>query len=308
MGMKLPPIAAIRAFEAAARHQSFTKAAEELGMTQAAVSYQIRLLEDRVGTPLFIREPRQVTLTATGRALSPKVTEALDLLGSAFVEIAEKARLDLAISVLPTIASAWLVPRLSSFQAANPNIKINLHTSNEMVDFIKEDIDLVVLSGSGNWPGNDVFPLFPIEYTPVCTPEFRDRNGLTQPSDLLAVRRFGSPGWWRRWLMEAGVQNPEDGNQMGLVLGVQAMDVAVTLLGQGVAMVVPIFFAEELKSGRLVQPFQHVVQDGRSYFLVYPEARRRSRKIQLFRDWIIAEAEATRSAAEHNSEILLESK
>jgi LysR family transcriptional regulator, glycine cleavage system transcriptional activator len=116
------------------------------------------------------------------------------------------------------------------------------------------------------------------------------------PPALGNIRRFGSPGWWRRWLTEAGVENLDDGNQMGLVLGVQAMDVAVTLLGQGVAMVVPTFFAEELKSGRLVQPFAHVVEDGRSYFLIYPEARRRSRKIQLFRDWIIAEAEATRSA------------
>ena len=293
--MKLPPIAAIRAFEAAARHQSFTKAAEELGMTQAAVSYQIKLLEDRVGIALFNREPRQVSLTASGRKLAPKVTEALDMLGAAFAEVAEKSRLNLAISVLPTVASAWLVPRLESFQIANPNIKISLHTSNEMVDFIKDDIDLVVRSGAGDWPGNDVFPLFPMVYAPVCTPEFRDRNRLARPSDLLAVRRFGSPNWWRRWLNEAGVENLDDGNQMGLVLGVQAMDVAVTLLGQGVAMVVTTFFAEELRSGRLVQPFEHVVEDGRGYFLVYPEARRRSRKIQLFRDWIVAEAAATRS-------------
>jgi LysR family transcriptional regulator, glycine cleavage system transcriptional activator len=295
MSMKLPPIAAIRAFEAAARHQSFTKAAGELGMTQAAVSYQIRLLEDRVGTSLFTREPRQVTLTPMGRRLSPKVTEALDLLGAAFAEVAEKSRLNLAISILPTVASGWLVPHLASFQAANPNIQIRLHTSNDLVDFAKDDIDMVVRSGDGAWPGNDVFPLFPMEYAPVCTPEFRDRNRLTQPSDLLAVRRFGSPNWWRRWLTEAGVENMDEGNRMGLVLGVQAMDVAVTLLGQGVAMVVPTFFAEELKSGRLVQPFTHIVKDGRGYFLVYPEARRRSRKVQLFRDWIIAEAEATRS-------------
>jgi len=296
MGMKLPPIAAIRAFEAAARHQSFTRAADELGMTQAAVSYQIRLLEERIGTPLFTREPRQVTLTKTGRRLSPKVTEALDLLGSAFAEVAEKATLELAISVLPTVASAWLVPRLSSFQAANPNIKIRLHTSNEMVDFIRDDIDLVVRSGAGDWPGNDVFLLFPMVYAPVCTPEFCNRHDLANPADLLAVRRFGSANWWRRWLTEAGVKNLDGGNDVGLVLGVQAMDVAVTLLGQGVAMVVTTFFAEELKSGRLVQPFSHVVEDGRGYFLVYPEARRRSRKVQLFRNWIIAEAAATRSA------------
>lgn len=293
--MKLPPISTIRAFEAAARHQSFTRAAAELGMTQAAVSYQIRLLEDRVGSPLFVREARQVTLTSTGRKLAPKVTEALDLLGAAFVEVTARARFEITISALPTLASAWLVPRLTGFQSAHPDVRIKLHTSNEMVDFVRDDVDLVIRSGDGNFPGNDVFPLFPIEYTAVCTPEFRDRERLTRPSDLLRVRRLGSAGWWQRWLLENDAGS-DDGSQMGLLLGVQAMDVAITLLGQGVAMVVPTFFADELRSGRLVQPFPHVVQDGRSYYLAYPQARRRSRKIQLFRDWTLAEAEATRSS------------
>lgn len=294
--MKLPPIAAIRAFEAAARHLSFTKAANELGMTQAAVSYQIRLIEERVGTALFVREPRQVRLTAAGKRLAPRLTEALDMLGGAFADVAEKAQLHLVLAVQPTVASAWLVPRLETFQAANPNIKIRLHTSNDVVDFADDDVDAVIHSGDGNWPGHDAFALFPIEYSPVCTPEFRERHGLATPADLLAVRRFGSPGWWQRWLREAGVQDQGGSDRMGLVLGVQAMDVAVTLLGQGAAMVVPTFFADELRSGRLVRPFQHVVQDGRSYWLMYPSNRRRSRKIKLFCDWAVAEAEATRAA------------
>lgn len=293
--MKLPPISAIRAFEAAARHQSFTRAAAELGMTQAAVSYQIRLLEDRVGSPLFVREARQVTLTTTGRKLAPRVTEALDLLGAAFVEVTARERFEINLSALPTLASAWLVPRLTGFQSAHPDVRIKLHTSNEMVDFIRDDMDLVIRSGDGNYPGHDVFPLFPIEYTAVCTAEFRDRERLTQPSDLLRIRRLGSAGWWKRWLLENDVGS-DDSDQMGLLLGVQSMDVAITLLGQGVSMVVPTLFAEELRSGRLIQPFPHVVKDGRGYFLVYPQARRRSRKIQLFRDWILAEAEATRAA------------
>ena len=260
---KLPPIAAIRAFEAAARRQSFTRAADELGMTQAAVSYQIRQLEDRVGAALFVRGARQVSLTETGQRLSPKVTEALDMLGAAFADVAHRSETELSLSVLPTIATAWLAPRLTSFQAANPDIRIRLHTSNEMVDFIKDGIDAVVRSGDGNWPDHEVLELFPIEYTPVCTPQFRDREGIRTPKDLQAVRRFGAPGWWERWFRECGVDDTDSANQMGLVLGVQSMDVSITLLSQGVAMVVPTFFADELKSGRLVRPFEHVVGDNR---------------------------------------------
>lgn len=293
---KLPPIAAIRAFEAAARHQSFTRAAEELGMTQAAVSYQIKLLEDRVGTPLFVREARQVTLTKVGQKLAPNVTEALAMLGAAFADIASTAATELSLSVLPTVASTWLAPRLTGFQEIYPDINIKLDASNHIVDFAKEAVDVAIRSGKGDWLDNDVVPLFPIEYAPVCTPEFRARYSLEQPSDLLSVRRFGSLAWWHRWLEEAGVESRDGSDQMGLVLGVQAMDVAITLLGQGVAMVVPTFFAHELRSGRLIQPFSHIVQDGRSYFLVYPTARRRSRKVRLFRDWVVAEAEATRAS------------
>lgn len=292
---KLPPISAIRAFEAAARHQNFTRAAEELGLTQAAVSYQIKLLEDRVGMPLFVREARQVTLTKTGRKLSPKVTEALNLLGAAFAEVTAKQRGQLAIAVQPTVA-AWLAPRLASFQAERPELLIKLHTSTDLLDFHKDDVDAIVRSGDGNWPDNDVFLLFPMEYAPVCSAEFLQTQNLRDPSDLLGVRRFGSQGWWRRWLTESNVDNIDLGAPMNLMLGMQTMDVALTLRGQGIAMVVPAFFEDDLKSGRLVQPFPHVVRDGRGYFFTYPKTARRSKKIQLFRDWIVAEAELSSAA------------
>lgn len=294
--MKLPPIAAIRAFEAAARHQSFTRAAAELGMTQAAVSYQIKLLEDRIGIALFVREPRQVTLTAAGRKLSPRITEALDLLGGAFAEVMAQPDLHLVISVLPTVASAWLVPRLSAFQAANPDIRIKLHTSNDLADFAREDIDVMIRGSDVALPEHEVLALFPMEYAPVCTAEYRDRHALEHPADLLKVRRLGAPSWWTRWFTGAGVENGFDNSRMDLVIGVQTIDVGLTLQGQGVAMVMPIFFADELSGGRLVRPFQHVGRDERSYSLVYPKLRRQSRKIRLFRDWVVAEAETTRSA------------
>ncbi|MCK3777966.1 LysR substrate-binding domain-containing protein [Ensifer sesbaniae] len=285
-------MSAVRAFEAAARHLSFTRAAEELGMTQAAVSYQIRLLEERIGTPLFVRLPREVRLTASGRQLAPKVTEAIDLLGSAFSEIADKTEHHLHISVLPTVVSSWLGPRLASFQTAQPNISIRVHMSTDLVDFKRDAIDLSVRSGNGDWPGNDVFPLFPIDYMPVCTPAFMKKHQLRQPCDVLRVRRFGNANWWRRWMIETGVEPPES-NGTELIFDVQAMDVATTLAEHGIAIAVSTFLMEELKSGRLIRPFEHLVRDGRAYWLVYPQSSRRQKKIQAFRDWILAEADAS---------------
>lgn len=289
---KIPPMSAVRAFEAAARHLSFTRAADELGMTQAAVSYQIRLLEERIGTPLFVRLPREVRLTAAGRQLAPKVTEAIDLLGAAFSEIADKTEHHLHISVLPTVVSSWLGQRLASFQTAHPNISIRVHMSTELIDFKRDAIDLVVRSGNGDWPGNDVFPLFPIDYMPVCTPSFLEKHQLKEPSDVLRVRRFGNASWWRRWMIETGVEPPAS-NGTELIFDVQAMDVATTLADHGIAIAVSTFLLEELRNGKLIRPFDHVVQDGRAYWLVYPQSHRRQKKIQAFREWIIAEADAS---------------
>ncbi|WDZ80167.1 LysR substrate-binding domain-containing protein (plasmid) [Ensifer adhaerens] len=285
-------MSAVRAFEAAARHLSFTRAADELGMTQAAVSYQIRLLEDRVGTPLFVRLPREVRLTTAGRQLAPKVTEAIDLLGAAFSEIADKTEHHLHISVLPTVVSSWLGQRLASFQTAHPNISIRVHMSTELVDFKRDAIDLAVRSGAGDWPGNDVFPLFPLDYVPVCTPSFLEKHQLKEPSDVLRVRRFGNASWWRRWMIETGVEPPAS-NGTELIFDVQAMDVATTLADHGIAIAVSTFLMEELKSGRLIRPFDHVVRDGRAYWLVYPQSSRRQKKIQAFRDWVVSEADAS---------------
>src|SRR5262249_5099224 len=135
MTTPLPPLAAIRCFEAAARHQSFTRAAEELGMTQAAVSYQIKLLEDRVGGPLFMRGTRGVTLTETGRQLAPSISEAFVQLRGAFAQLRDTAGNVLNVSALTTFATNWLVPRLGSFQLAHPEIAVRLDASNVMVDF-----------------------------------------------------------------------------------------------------------------------------------------------------------------------------
>src|SRR3712207_3570108 len=158
---KLPPMSAVRVFEAAARHQSFTRAAEELGMTQAAVSYQIRMLEDRVGTPLFTRLPRQVVLTAKGRQLAPAVTEAFEALRDAFSGLEEAVQSVLSITTLTTFASAWLVPRLGRFQQLHPDIAVQIDVSSQVVDLARSDFDIAIRSGTGEWPGLEAHFLFP---------------------------------------------------------------------------------------------------------------------------------------------------
>ena len=158
--MRLPPLAAVRAFEAAARLLSFTRAAEELAMTQAAVSYQIKVLEERVGSPLFIRKPRQVELTETGKALAAASTEAFRILAESFEQVRTGAQGTLSITTVLTFASNWLARHLGSFQIAHPSLAVRIDTSSHMVDFAREDVDIGIRSGNGNWPGLDVSPAY----------------------------------------------------------------------------------------------------------------------------------------------------
>src|SRR5919109_1400056 len=164
----LPPLSAVRAFEAAARHGSFTKAAAELGMTQAAVSYQVKLLEDRVGAPLFLRLPKRVALSEAGKRLAPPVTEAFQRLAAAFASLRESNEGVLSVTAILSFASNWLVPRLGSFQLAHPNIAVRLETSQRMVDFSREEIDVGIRGGRGTWPGLKTHLLMPTEFTPLC--------------------------------------------------------------------------------------------------------------------------------------------
>jgi LysR family glycine cleavage system transcriptional activator len=168
----LPPLTAVRAFEAAARHQSFTKAAEELGMTQAAVSYQVKLLEDRLGKPLFIRLPKKVELSETGRRLAPAVATAFQGLHAAFAELRETDDAVLAVTAVHTFATNWLVPRLGAFQQQHPEIAVRIDLSSRNVDFAREDFDLGIRGGRGKWPGLRADPLIPIAFTPLCSPDF----------------------------------------------------------------------------------------------------------------------------------------
>lgn len=296
---RLPPLPAIRVFEAAARHLSFTRAAAELGMTQAAVSYQIRLLEDRVGAPLFHRLTRKVALTEIGARLAPAVTEALTRLAGTFAAVRDDSGGLLSITAVHTFATNWLVPRLGRFQLAHPGIAVRLDTSHGMIDFTRGEYDVGVRSGMGMWPGLAAHPLMSMAYTPLCSPAFRERaGGLAHPRDLLAQPLFWETGdWWQRWFAAVGETVPRSVADGGLRLDTQQMMGRAAQAGQGVALLNPTFFADELAAGQLVQPFPTLAREEGSYHLVYLESRRDAPKIAAFRDWLLAERAADEDQA-----------
>lgn len=296
MAKPLPPIASLRAFEAAARHMNFTRAAEELAITQAAISYQIRLLEQRLGTALFIREPRRLVLTETGAELALPLREAFDRLRATFENFHKEAQSILSLSVSETFATNWLVPLLGSFQMENPSIAVRLEASNRLVDFSREKFDAGIRSGFGAWPGLASHRLFPLVVTPVCTPSFLARMGpVKRPRDLLRLPLITpADAGWKIWFKLAGVPEAEHAVYEGPSFGVQHLEGKAALADQGVAMVTPNFFAPELKSGQLVRLFDIVADSGESYWFTYPRAHANTGKLRVFRAWLLAQAAAVR--------------
>lgn len=297
MYRNLPPLSAVRVFEAAARHGSFTRAADELRMTQAAVSYQIKALEERVGAPLFLRRPRQVELTETGLRLAAASTQALDVLSAAFGTMRDNVAGKLTISTVPTLATNWLAPRLGLFQLANPSIAVRLETSPRYVDFSREDVDVAIRVGNGNWPGLVAHPLLPTIFTPMLSPELAASiGGINEPADLLRLPILTpTDPWWSQWLTAAGVSPEGLKGRPQNEMGSQANEARAAIAGQGVAILTPFFFTSELASGRLTQPFDLLWEDKASFWLVYPHGRRNLPKISAFRSWILAEAAASQS-------------
>jgi LysR family glycine cleavage system transcriptional activator len=291
MGRHLPPLAAVRAFEAAARLGSFTRAGEELGTTQAAVSYQIKLLEERVGMPLFLRLPRQVVLTEAGRHLSAAVSEAFDALHAAFASFRQETEGVLALSAVAAFAVRWLAPRLGTFQLAHPGLAVSLKAEQHLVDFAREEVDAVIRTGKGGWPGLEVHALLKVTFTPMCSPAFLARvGGIAAPTDLLRVPLLSpTDRWWPAWFELAGVDAPAFDGRGAIGLDSQALEGSATLAGQGVAMLTPELWQDELRAGRLIQLFDIVGDEGHRYWLAYPKARRHLPKIRVFRDWLLAE-------------------
>ena len=293
MSNRLPPLAAIRAFEAAARLLSFTRAAEELAMTQAAVSYQIKVLEDRVGAPLFVRRARQVDLTETGQVLAKSATDAFRILADGYETARAGGLGTLSISTLPTFAANWLALHLVAFQVAHPGIAVRLDTSNRMVDLMQENFDIGIRTAEhGKWPGLVAHKLLQADFTPMLSPSLAQTIGkIEKPADLLKLPFIdaGDP-WWRIWFAAAGVDaEAELAARPRNELGSQAYVGRAAVAGQGVAVLTRAMFKAELENGSLIQPFGLISNDSHAFWLVYAEARRNVLKIRAFREWILNE-------------------
>lgn len=284
----LPPLAAIRVFEAAARHRNFTTAAVELGMTQAAVSYQIKVLEERVGAPLFLRLARGVELSEIGARFAQKSTDALDILSEAFSRAKGRTEETLVISVIPTFATNFLAQHLGCFQIDNPSIAVRVEVGQSLIDFASDGFDLAIRSGKGDWPGLKSHLLLPMVFTPMLSPALAEKvGGIHHPADLLQLPIIEpSDPWWKQWFETAGVPDADLASQPGLLFGSQILEANAAIAGQGTGILTPVFYQDAIEQNQLFQPFDLVCSDDTGYWLVYPESRRNLAKIKLFRSWL----------------------
>jgi LysR family transcriptional regulator, glycine cleavage system transcriptional activator len=294
----LPPLAAVRVFEAAARHQSFTQAAAELGMTQAAVSYQVKLLEDRLGVPLFLRAKRRVQLSEAGRRAAALVSAGMDQIADAFANLMEDNAGVLTVSTTQTFASEWLAPRLGAFQLTRPDLAVRLNTQNAIIDFAREEVDAGIRTGAdcSVWTGLRCHFLLREHATPLCTPAFRDQHAIREPADLLRVTRISPDDrWWRSWFTSVGLEHPADQGG-GIRMDAQAMEGNAAMAGVGVAILTPLFWRGAMANGALVQLFPDYTIQPRGYWLVYPEYKRLQPKLVAFREWLLGQIEGVRGS------------
>ena len=292
---RLPPLAAVRTFEAAGRLQNFSRAAEELGLTQAAVSYQIRQLEDRLGRALFVREKGRVRLSETGQRLLPAISNAFASMGDAFAALGSDEADVLTISAMTTFGGTWLSARIGGFQLAYPDLAVRMLLNNDLVDFDATNVDVAIRVGRGIWPGLRTDFLFRSHVTPICAPAFLEVNRIAAPADLLRVDRLApNDPWWAGWFAAAGVGSGPLPQRRGIELDSQLQEASAVQAGYGIAMMTPLLWRAELDAGRLVQPFEALFQPGTGHFLVHRENRVGVRKIERFREWLHAEMDKDR--------------
>jgi len=292
---RLPSLNGLRAFEAAARHLSFTQAASELNVTQTAISHQIRRLEEELGIRLFIRKNRALALTPKARDYLPGVRAAFNDLRLATERLMRKdADNVLTVSTLASLAVKWLLPRLSTFQEAHPKIDVRITTSTNLVDFGNGDVDAAIRYGRGHWQGLRAEWLMADELFPVCSPALLSgKRPLRMPEDLrdhvLLHTGASNSDDWRLWLTAAGL--PTDiSKQPGITFDLSLMTVQAAVDGIGVAMGRTSYVQDDIAKGRLVVPFNITLPADAGFYLVSPEAAVEPPKLKAFREWILASA------------------
>ena len=290
MSVRLPSLTGLRAFEAAARHLSFTRAAEELNVTQTAISHQIRRLEDQLGLKLFVRRHRALALTQAGAAYLPAVSGAFEDLRRATARVtAARDEGVLTVSTLPTLAAKWLVPRLLEFQTRHPDIEVRLTTSPLLVDLRRDDVDLAIRWGHGQWPGLRADYLMNDELFPVCAPTYAETVGaLDSPADLAnhtLLHVSPNPESWRQWLTAAGFPDLEGKRNITFDLQLTALEAAMD--GMGVAIGRARTVERDLQAGRLVRPFALASPANAGFYVCAPEEEAEIPKIVRFREWVL---------------------
>jgi LysR family glycine cleavage system transcriptional activator len=294
MPRRLPQLNALKAFEAAARHESFTRAAEELCVTQGAVSHQVKALEAELGVKLFNRERQRLIITDAGREYLTVVRDALDRIAIGTERLVQRQTSGaLTVSTSPDFAAKWLVHRLGHFAEAHPEIDLRVSATMHHVDFAREDVDLAVRHGDGNWPGLDVTRLCAEHLFAVCSPKLvSGRNKVSKPADILKfpLLHLDSRTDWAEWLAAADVNTAD--LKRGPVLNRASMLIDAAIDGQGVALARTTLAAWDLINKRLVRPFDVALRLSKSYWIVCPKATAAVPKITLFRDWLLSEAAA----------------
>jgi LysR family glycine cleavage system transcriptional activator len=292
MARQLPNLNGLKAFEAAARHGSFTKAAEELCVTQGAVSHQVKALESELGVKFFNREPKRLAITQAGRDYLEVVRDGLDRIAAGTDRLLQRQSSGvLTVSTSPNFASKWLVHRLGRFAEAHPAIDLRVSATLHHVDFAQEDIDIAVRHGDGTDLGLDITRLYTEELLPVCSPALLEgAHPLRRPEDLVHhnLLHMDHRQDWSKWLDAAGVTNID--LSRGPVFNQASMGIDAAVDGQGVALARTGLAAHDLILGRLIRPFALALPVSYAYWIVCPRATANLPKITTFRDWLLAEA------------------
>jgi LysR family glycine cleavage system transcriptional activator len=290
MARRLPPLNSLKCFEAAGRLLSFTAAANELNVTQAAISHQIKVIEEYLGVSLFNRYPRRLSLTEQGKTLLPEVTEAFDRVSQAVAVINhEQFSNVLSVRLAPSFAAKWLSPRLKYFWLQYPEIDLRLFHAHNAVDFEREEIDIAVTYGKGDWPGVVVDKLLGLDFFPVCAPSFlHNDKPLNHIGNLryYALLHDANYECWRDWLKLAGIDDIDA--DRGTVIDDTNVLIQAAIDGQGVALGSTTFVEDLLESGRLVKPFDINLVNEFAYYVVYPESHIKNPAVRAFKEWLLS--------------------
>ena len=285
-----PPLNLIRGFEAAGRLESFSKAADELDMTQSAISHQIRVLEEFLGQPLFKRIHRRVVLTDAGHDLLLTVQDSLQILGEGIKRLDQfKKPNQIIVCTSNGFAAKWLLPRLPGFRKAHPHSDVWLYTTDRMVDFDTAEVDVAILLGEGRWPHDEVIDLMDETLIPVCAPSLLPRGPVARPKDILDLPLLHDERWedWAMWFAKAGLENVD--TTAGANFSDHGLTLQAAIDGQGLALGSNVLAADDLEQGRLICPYQLSLTTITRYYLVAPRRAMVRPRIKEFVAWLTSE-------------------